>query len=154
MLNILILNFNSADAAQNCISAIADSDADMYRIILINNYSTDEDLFKIRIITDHFRDKIDIILVEVSTNLGYSGGNNAGIRYLIQNDIPGDILIMNPDVMVSTNTIREMRNAMVANTGIVTVRTKDQSGKVMFDAIMLNGYFQRRSNNRQNHNFH
>jgi GT2 family glycosyltransferase len=143
-LNILILNFNSAGAVRNCISSILDSDTDMYRIILINNYSTDEDLNEIKSLHDNLRDKADITLIETAKNLGYSGGNNAGIRYLTENNIPGDILIMNPDVIVSSDTISEMRKAMAADTGIVTVRTKDPDGKVLFDAIKLNGYFQRK----------
>jgi GT2 family glycosyltransferase len=143
-LNILILNFNSTGAAGNCISSILASDKGIFRIILINNYSTDEDLNEIRSLRDNLRNKINIILVEIEKNLGYSGGNNAGIRYLIDNNIQGDILIMNPDVIVSADTITQMRKAMSSDTGIVTVRTKDTNGKVMFDAIKLNGFFQRR----------
>lgn len=144
MLNILILNFNSAFAAGNCISSILASDKGLYRIILINNYSTNEDLNEIRSLRNNLRDKINIILVEIDKNLGYSGGNNAGIRYLRDNNIQGDILIMNPDVIVTADTIPEMRKAMASDTGIVTVRTKDSDGKVLFDAIRLNGFFQRK----------
>ncbi len=144
LLNILILNFNSAGAAGNCISSILASDRVIYRIILINNYSTIEDLNEIRSLRDNLRDKINITLIEIEKNLGYSGGNNAGIRYLLENNIQGDILIMNPDVTVSADTISEMRKTMASDTGIVTVRTKDSNGKVLFDAIKLNGFFQRK----------
>ncbi len=144
MLNILILNWNSAGAVKDCINGIIQSNAEMYRIILINNFSNSNDLNEIRRLCNYFKDRIEISLIENENNLGYSGGNNSGIRFLVENNMPGDILVLNPDVMVSRDAIPEMRKALTDDTGIVTVRTVSTSGKILFDAIKLRGFIQKR----------
>jgi GT2 family glycosyltransferase len=144
MLNILILNWNSTEAVKDCITAITGSDIKSYRIIMINNYSHDEDLNEMRKIKRHFGMKIEISLIENEKNLGYAGGNNSGINFLQKNDLQGDILILNPDIRVSPDTISQMQKALNTNVGIVSVRTLSPDGKILFDAIKLNGFFQRR----------
>jgi GT2 family glycosyltransferase len=142
MINVFILNWKSAKETKDCLNSIILSDNNNFRIILINNYSTQSDLIEIRGIYDDFKRKVEILLVENNSNLGYAGGNNEGFRILNIKNLSGDILIVNPDVRIFRNTISEMNKALTGDVGIVTVRTLNTEGKILFDAKKLNGFFQ------------
>ncbi len=144
MLNILILNWANADAVKDCILGLSRSDTRNFRIILINNFSGNEDLRKIESFVTDFSNMLKISLVENEKNLGYAGGNNAGIKFLFENNLQGNILILNPDVQVSPDTISEMQKALKEDVGVVSVRTLNPSGKILFDAFRLNGFFQKK----------
>lgn len=141
-INIFILNWNSSESTKNCLDSIVASDDKSFRIILINNFYSKVDLVDIRSTYKSFKSKIEIYLVENDTNLGYAGGNNKGLKFLEDNKLQGDILILNPDILVLKNTISEMRKALVNGVGIVTVRTLNSEGKILFDAINFNGFMQ------------
>jgi GT2 family glycosyltransferase len=143
VINILILNWNSTQSTRECLRQIILSSVKEFRVILINNFSTISDLSEIREIYHLFKNKVEIFLIENSVNLGYAGGNNEGIRFLETNNYSGNILIVNPDISLSENTISEMERALIDNVGIVTVRTLNPQGKILFDAIKLNGFIQR-----------
>jgi len=66
-----------------------------------------------------------------------------GIQGIEKNGFAGDILILNPDIRISPNTISAMAKVMTADIGIVSVRTMDDEGKVLFDSIRLKGFFQK-----------
>ena len=142
IINIFILNWNSSESANDCLKSIVASDDKYFRIILINNFSSKYDLVEIRSIYESFKNKIEIYLVENDTNLGYAGGNNKGLKFLEENNLQGDVLILNPDILVLTNTISEMKKALVDGVGIVTVRTLNADGKILFDAVNFKGFIQ------------
>ncbi len=141
-INVFILNWNSSDSTKDCINSIVASDDKNFRIILINNFYSKVDLVEIQSIYKSYKSKIEIYLVENDTNLGYAGGNNMGLKFLEDNNLQGDILILNPDILVMKNTISEMRKASINGVGIVTVRTLNSDGKILFDAINFKGFMQ------------
>jgi len=143
IVNILILNWDCADLTKKCINSVMNSDDKNFRVIIINNFSTNTDLIEIRNIYDSLKDIIEIYLVENNINMGYAGGNNIGFKFLETNNLSGNILILNPDILISKNTISEMKKALLDDIGIVTVRTLDPQGNIMFDAIKLNGFIQK-----------
>lgn len=143
MINIFILNWNNAEATKGCLNSIISSSDNNFRVILINNFSSHSDLIEIENIYRDYKSKIEIYLIENETNLGYTGGNNEGFRFLKTNNLSGDILILNPDVLISENTISEMKKALTEKVGIVTVRTLNSHGKILFDAKKLKGFSQK-----------
>jgi GT2 family glycosyltransferase len=146
MVNILILNWESSESTRECLKSILLSDNHNFRVILINNFSTIADQDVIDSVYDSYKDKIEIYLIKNSSNLGYAGGNNSGVKFLAINKFSGDVLIINPDILISGSTISEMGMALTGNTGIVSIRTRDPEGKILFDAIKLKGYFRPESN--------
>jgi len=142
MINIFILNWKSAGDVRECLNSIVASDEKDYRILLINNYSDNQDLEDVRALYDFYRASSDIYLVENSSNYGYAGGNNAGLNFLKSKNLDGDILILNPDIIISENTLSEMKHALTEDIGIVTVRTVNPSGKILFDSIKIHGFRQ------------
>ncbi len=59
------------------------------------------------------------------------------------NNLSGHILIINPDIIISRNTICEMGKVLTDEVGIVSVRTVNTDGKILFDAIKLKGLLQK-----------
>jgi GT2 family glycosyltransferase len=49
-----------------------------------------------------------LVLVRLSENLGFTGGNNVGLRYLQTRGEPGLVWILNNDTVVESSALREM----------------------------------------------
>jgi GT2 family glycosyltransferase len=143
MLNIFILNYDSVTEIEDCLKSISASDFKDFRVILINNYSSVTDLINIRNVFSKWKEVIIIYLIENENNLGYAGGNNSGLKFLKDKDLDGDILILNSDIIVFENTISEMVKAINNGLGIITARTLNQDGDILFDAIKLKGFSQK-----------
>jgi len=61
------------------------------------------------------------VLIKNNDNLGYSAGNNVGIRYAIKKNADA-VLIINPDVRIKTpDTLKKMVNAMFSRDDIFVV---------------------------------
>lgn len=144
MINVLLLNWNSSQDIDLSIENILDSDYENFRIILIDNFSKEEDINNLKIIYEKFHNLCEIHLLLNGENYGYAGGNNRGYEYLLDNNLDGDILVLNPDVTISTNTLFELKNSLYENiAGGVMCKTLKPEGTLMYDYIKLNGYFQK-----------
>jgi GT2 family glycosyltransferase len=142
-INVFIVNWNSSAAVNKSIEKLLLSDYDSFRIFLIDNFYSKNELNEILKIFSKFKNLIEIHLIQNSFNLGYAGGNNSGYLYIEKNKISGNILIINPDVEVMSNTISEMSKYLFKDVGIVSVRTCNSKGFVLYDAIKLYGFFQK-----------
>lgn len=96
--SIIILNYNAGDLLEKCISSIMNTKNQDFEIILVDNASKDG---------SHLRCKKKfplIKMIENKENLGYSEGNNIGIR-----KSSGDFLvILNPDTEVLPEWLSEL----------------------------------------------
>ncbi len=147
MINILLLNWNSFDDIEKCINQIFKSEFTRYRVILIDNNSDEIDKNKIVELFNKLKIKFEdkIYLVKNSENFGYAGGNNAGYDYLKENNLAGDILILNPDVLISENTLGQLNIVLNSDVGIgaVMCRTVNSYSKIMYDYISMDGLNQK-----------
>jgi len=147
MINILLLNWNSSDDIKTCIGQIIKSNFNQYRLILIDNNSSEIDKNKLTIIYNELKMKFvnKIYLIQNSENFGYAGGNNRGYEYLRQNNLDGDILILNPDVLISENTLEQLRIVLNSDNsvGAVMCRSVNTDGRVLYDSISMNGLDQK-----------
>ena len=141
MINILILNWNSSNDVNNLLHSLEKSIYKNFRIILIHNASEDE--LAIRSIYVEYKEKFKIDLIINEENYGYAGGNNRGYEFLIKNNYDGDILILNPDVIVRPNTINELISAKTEGVGAVMIRTFDEGGNHIYDALSLSNFNQK-----------
>ena len=112
-LSIIILNFNAKEFLKNCVQSIKDSDLKgiSNEIILVDNLSTDGS--RELIIDFSQRDKSCTAVLNLS-NLGFSKGNNQGIRKASGKYV----LFLNPDTRVSKNSIKQMFEFMEQNAEI------------------------------------
>lgn len=145
MINVLIVNWNSGEQCLQLIHSLFKSEFASFRIILIDNDSSESDFMKLKNCEDIARsNKVEFHLIRNPSNLGYAGGNNVGFDYLKNENLAGDILILNPDVTLQPNTLAVM-SKVINQEGIagVMVRTLAEGGKLMYDYFSLTGFVQK-----------
>ncbi len=100
---ILVLNYNGASDTGECIASLIHLDYPCYQILLIDNGSRDESW---RQIPEKYP---NIAVLENGKNLGYDGGNNAGIRWALEHGYE-DVLILNNDTTVDPAALSILEN--------------------------------------------
>lgn len=137
--SIVILNWNNADDTLKCLDSFLRLNYSNFELIVVDNGSSDDSLQQIK---NKFP---SVTCVEVGKNLGYSGGNNVGIKYSMKDKkneyiliINNDIELMNPKFL--TQMIEEMRTD--SKIGIIGPRVINPGGRVqntiLFTPTLLN----------------
>ena len=114
---IILVNYNGYDDAVECIKSIENSDYDNYKIILVDNGSKDKN----KILNDNYiNNAADVIISE--ENLGFSGGNNLGIKYAQEKYDPEYYLLLNNDTVITKDTISNLKKGFDfdSKAGIIT----------------------------------
>ncbi|OXX43713.1 glycosyl transferase family 2, partial [Vibrio sp. V17_P4S1T151] len=144
MINIFILNWNSANDIDELLNSLTFSSNKAFRVILIHNGTNDWD--ELVDLSIKYSNEFEIHVVNNNDNFGYAGGNNAGFNYLSNNDIDGDLLILNPDVVLDKTTIDELVLAKNSeeDVGSVMVRTVEDEN-IIYDSIVFSGFTQKYS---------
>jgi GT2 family glycosyltransferase len=91
LISVVIVNYNGKRFLDDCLSSLNRQTYQNFEIVLIDNGSSDDSIA-------HIREKYPAVLVvENSTNLGFGGGANAGIRisrgefvFMLNNDTIAD----------------------------------------------------------------
>jgi GT2 family glycosyltransferase len=101
---IIIVNWNRKECIRTCLKSLARISYPNYEVVVVDNASIDGSIEEIE---SNFP---DVRIVKNSENLGYTGGNNVGMRYAL--DRAADyILLMNDDIIVSPNLVEELVKA-------------------------------------------
>ena len=104
-LSVIILNFNSGNFLAKCLQSIFSSRLkNTTQIIIIDNASTDNSLKTARALLNRNK-KISKKFLRLKKNIGFSAGNNRGVRLINSNS--DYILFLNPDTTVSKNTLQQ-----------------------------------------------
>jgi GT2 family glycosyltransferase len=98
---VIILTYNRKAVVKTCLASIQKSDYRDFSIVVIDSASKDgtSDM----IITEFPFVK----LIRGKNNLGYTGGNNLGIKYAVENDFDY-ILILNDDTILAPDSISKL----------------------------------------------
>jgi len=111
-IHILILNYRMRDQVRECLLSLATVTYPNLTTIVIDNNSADDIE---QLLAEEFP---HVVFLQTGANLGYTGGNNAGIRHAI-NAGADYVLILNPDtVVVNPNFISEMVVHLETHTGV------------------------------------
>ncbi len=86
---IILVNWNSFDVTNDCIHTLHQLSYPYHSIIVVDNGSADGSGARLQQVHP------DIILLTSDTNLGFTGGNNLGLRYSLQHDFTYSILLNN-----------------------------------------------------------
>ena len=114
---ILTLNWNNTI---NLLKSIKKIDYPNYKIVVIDNGSTDD---SVKVIKEEFA---DVKIIENKKNLGYCEGYNVGIRYALFNKADY-IIVTNNDCTVDKDYVKELVKIAESDKNIGLV-----SGKVYF----------------------
>ena len=116
--SVVVLNFNGAATLERCIESIRSQSWSPFEIILVDNNSTDGSSEQAERLFPELR------IVRNYRNLGFSEGNNEGIK-----KSSGDlVLLANNDAILNRDAISSLVDAMSGNVGIVSGVILDGSG--------------------------
>ncbi len=95
---VIVLNWNGWRDTVECLSALQHLDRARYRVLVVDNGSSDDSEQRIR------QAYPDVALIQTGANLGYAGGNNVGIRSALREGA-AYVVLLNPDVVVEPLTL-------------------------------------------------
>lgn len=98
---IIVLNWNRKDDTIDCLSSLKKIDYDNYKILLIDNHSTDDSVSAVK------KTFPDLEIMVNEENLGYAEGNNVGIKHALTGDAKY-VLLLNNDTIVDPQFIKNM----------------------------------------------
>jgi N-acetylglucosaminyl-diphospho-decaprenol L-rhamnosyltransferase len=120
---VIVVTYNSAHVISDLLASLpAALDGLSADIVIVDNGSTDgtADLVAAR----------GGCTVVRSTNVGYAGGINRGVR---EGSGKGPLLILNPDLRLEPGAVRAMMETLdVPGTGIVAPKVRDGAGNLSF----------------------
>lgn len=120
--SIVIVNFNTAEITSNCIkSVLSFTSLNEVEIIVVDNDSSDNSIELLTLFGDNIK------LIRNSKNLGFSGGNNVGIRVA-----KGEyILLLNSDTLIHDDIVSKLSDFLQKNRHVGAISpmllNKDQS---------------------------
>ncbi len=114
-LAIVVLNYNTEDLLRECLRSVFDCHGTLsYEVCVVDNASIDDSADMVR------KEFPQAHLIVNSRNIGYTGGNNVGLRWLGYADSPAPwhsnadsqrpryVLLLNPDTVVPGHALAEM----------------------------------------------
>ena len=104
--SIVVLNWNGRDDTVECLESLRAVDYPDHEIVVVDNGSTDDSVEAIR------RRFPEVKIVEIGDNLGYTGGNNAGIRCALAAGAEF-VLLLNNDTKVCAKLVSQLVSAAV-----------------------------------------
>jgi len=101
---IVILNWNGYDVTRECLASLSKIDYPNYEIVLVDNGSTDGS--PERLVAEF----PGITVIRNKENLGFTGGNNVGIRRALEENADY-VFLLNNDTVVAANFLSELIRA-------------------------------------------
>lgn len=154
MIYIITLNYNTCADTIDCLNSL-EAVSTPHRVIVVDNDSLPEDFNKLKDYLEKSGGMLEsennhelilksghVLLIKSSTNLGFSGGNNMGIRIAMSQSDFGGVVLLNNDTLVDSNFLNEIMHLRAENDEahiiggrIFYENTRD---KVWFDGGMFN----------------
>lgn len=105
---IILLNYNNWQDTIECVHSLNKSDVSSSSILIIENFSNDNS-------KDKLSEEIpEVKVIHSDKNLGFTGGNNIGIRYAFENNYEYAV-VLNNDTIVESNAIKTLTDQMDLN---------------------------------------
>jgi len=112
--SVIIVNYNGLAFLQTCLSALARTTYKPMDTLMVDNASSDG---SVAFVAEHYP---TVRIIPSSTNLGYSGGNNLGIK-----EAPGDIVVLlNNDTEVTPGWLEPLVAEFGTDDGIAACQPK------------------------------
>ena len=114
---VIIVNYNSDTDTKECVRSLKKANYNNVRICIVDNGSRNIGIDYNDIITSDICD-----IINLSSNKGFSGGNNTGIKYCKEKYNPDYFLILNNDTVVDPDFLEPLVECCKKNdkAGIIT----------------------------------
>lgn len=102
---ILLLNYGKAEHTLACLDSLRGLDYPDYRILVIDNASPDDSVTRLQARLETHPDEFRLLVSP--GNLGFSGGNNLGIRHVLETEKRDDacVWLLNNDATVDPQAL-------------------------------------------------
>jgi GT2 family glycosyltransferase len=114
---IILVNWNKPNLTLSCVESLKKSSYNSYKIVVVDNGSVDDSLEILNSKTSDYH------LIVSNKNLGYTGGNNLGIEYALENNAEY-ILLLNNDTLVECDSLEILIHAISKDDNIGIVQPK------------------------------
>jgi hypothetical protein len=118
---VLVLNYGSLEDTIQCVDTVRRLDYPNVHLLVIDNASPDGSG---RALRERFG---NTEFLQLATNTGYAGGNNAGMRVALENGAQY-IFVINPDIRVSETTVSQCVDLMEGDRTIGAVNPVQLDG--------------------------
>ena len=108
----IFLNYNNTDDTLGAVESLLRTQYEPLDVLVVDNGSDERWLSKLR----HGLAGTNVQILEMGRNLGFTGGNNAGYRVLLQQH-PDYILLLNNDTYVEPNFLGPLVEALEGDPG-------------------------------------
>lgn len=135
MIGIIILNYINWDDTEKCLRSIISTTYNIkYHIYLIDNASSNQIPGQII----NLLDIENITFIQNKKNVGFSAGNNVGIKRALEDECD-DILIVNNDVILLKDSILDMHNYLKQHIqiGIVGPKILNLDGSIEIPSMLI-----------------
>jgi len=106
--NVVILNYNGKDVLKNCLASVFRLDYPDFEVVVVDNDSKDGSLEEAK------NDFARATFIKNEGNLGFSAGNNIGIKYSLEKQAKY-VLLLNNDTEVERNMLSNLVGIMEKN---------------------------------------
>lgn len=114
---IIIVNWNSYDMTSQCLVSLRSLDYADFKTVVVDNGSTDGSADQLE------ADFPEIILLRNGENKGFTGGNNTGIIYGIENDF-NYLMLLNNDTVITPSFLSHLMARMDTDPAIGAIQPK------------------------------
>lgn len=132
---IIILNYNGVLDTIDCLASLYKQDYPHFEVVVVDNGSTDD---SVQVISRIYP---NVIVIENKTNYGYTGGNNIGIQYAIENDAQY-VWLLNNDTIVESDSLSKLFMAAneSVNIGLASplIYYYDKPSEIQFSGNIIN----------------
>lgn len=110
---IITINYNSSENTIKLLESLKNQTDKDFEIIVVDNNSDD-----VSKLMDYKTAETNVIYLKNNHNLGYSGGNNVGIKKALQNGADW-VLLLNNDTWVESSFMTSLKASLEVKEGIV-----------------------------------
>jgi GT2 family glycosyltransferase len=108
---VIVLNWNGGQDTLDCLASLRQMDYPCFDVLVVDNSSTDGSIEAIR---ESFP---EVSLIETGANLGFTGGNNVGMRHALDRGVDY-VLLLNNDTEVAVDLLTCLVDAVEAEPGV------------------------------------
>jgi GT2 family glycosyltransferase len=112
----VVLNYNNYKDTFECVDSILKIENYKYKIVVVDNCSENNSYLRLK---DNYSDINKIIVLHTSPNCGYSGGNNIGIKFLLDNNVNNIFIAQNDTILESTQIVQCVESLNLLNVGML-----------------------------------
>ena len=134
---IIIVNWNSYEVTRQCLESLRTVTYEYFEAVLVDNGSTDGSGEKLK------AEYPEVNLLSNENNLGFTGGNNRGISYALEQGFDY-LMLLNNDAIATEDFLTQLMATISANESIAAIQPKimyDYDRSIIWNAGGRYNYF-------------